>query len=169
MTPRSCDNTVSKHDLTGEISSRRARLAEIDYNLARFSQLSDVYLSDIARLETLEEAGFMLVVGSDRDCPLCGAPASAQSHQHGVEEIELVQQAAIAEIAKISHQQRELKSTIDQLNAEMQESQTALAKQEVELETVEADFRRLAPEVDKHQRQLNDLLSCVTTSSGGSP
>jgi hypothetical protein len=147
-----------KHSLTGTISSRRARIAEIDYNLARFAQLSDVYLSDISRLETLEEAGFMLVVGSDRDCPLCGAPPSAQSHQHGVEEIELVQQAAVAEIAKISRQQSELKATIDQLASEMVESRAALIEQQKELETVEGELRALAPQIDQQQRQLEELI-----------
>lgn len=147
-----------KHDLTGALFSRRARLAEIDYNLARFAQLAEVYDSDIARLAALEEAGFMLVVGTERDCPLCGAPPTAQSHQHSVEEIELVRSAALAEINKISRQQKELVATVDELHREKVESETTLAKQERELEDAERELQQLAPQLDENQRQLNELI-----------
>lgn len=49
------------------------RLDEIDLSLGRFVQLDGVYVSDIQRLEALEEAGFLFSLGGKRDCPLCGA------------------------------------------------------------------------------------------------
>lgn len=89
-----------KHDLAKGIAERRERLAEIGVNLSRFEKLQTIYASDIARLQTLEEAGFLLLIGTDKDCPLCGAPAAAQAHQHGADEIDQIRRGSLAEIAK---------------------------------------------------------------------
>ena len=58
------------------------RLGEVEMNLDRFAQLQKIYQSDMERLEALEEAGFLLALGGDHNCPLCGASPSAQRHAH---------------------------------------------------------------------------------------
>src|SRR3546814_18605436 len=71
-----------------------------------------VYESDVARLEAIEEAGFLLGLQSDGDCPVCGAPIEAQKHDHALGEIEAARAAAEIEIAKIRAHQSELVDTI---------------------------------------------------------
>jgi hypothetical protein len=57
----------------GDIFRRRQRRSEIQLNFERFEQLDDVYASDIARLEAVEEAGFVLSLNGDKPCPLCAS------------------------------------------------------------------------------------------------
>ncbi|MCK1466884.1 hypothetical protein IVB51_05690 [Bradyrhizobium sp. CW10] len=97
-----------------------ARVVELEVTLQRFGTLSEVYKSDIGRLEALEESGYVLVARAGRDCPVCGAPASAQQHNHASEEIERSYQAAAAEARKIQLEQRDLHQTMRSLEAEAQ-------------------------------------------------
>lgn len=62
--------------------------------IGRFEQLEEVYDSDIERLEAIEETGFLLTLGGDKDCPLCGALPDAQRHVHGLKDIERATEAA---------------------------------------------------------------------------
>jgi peptidoglycan hydrolase CwlO-like protein len=125
------DNLLgAQSELDGLVAERRAlmdsqreitaRVTELDITLQRFGLLSDVYKSDIARLEALEEGGYVLMAMAGRDCPICGAPPSAQRHKHATEEIERAHRAAAAEIRKIRIEQRDLRQTITSLEAEAQ-------------------------------------------------
>ena len=98
-----------KHLLSTEMPRMRQRIGEIQNHLVRFAQLDEVYCSDIERLGALEEAGFLLSLNGERDCALCGAPASAQVHVGDIDDIELVQKSALVEIAKIQDQRIDLK------------------------------------------------------------
>ncbi|MGL9620220.1 hypothetical protein QRQ56_19565 [Bradyrhizobium sp. U531] len=95
-----------------------ARLAELEVTLQRFASLDAVYSSDIARLEALEEGGFILRAMNGQDCAVCGAPPSAQRHNHAADEIERSHAAAAAEVRKIEREQRVLARTVASLTAE---------------------------------------------------
>ena len=69
---------LQKQTLAQNIFWREQRSSEIQLNFGRFEQLAEVYTSDIARLEAIEEAGFVLSLNGDKPCPLCGAPPDAQ-------------------------------------------------------------------------------------------
>jgi len=142
-----------------EITTKEGRLGEIELNISRFVQLHGVYQSDIERLEALEEAGFLLALGSDRDCPLCGASPEAQRHEHGLGDIERVSVAATVEIAKIKRQQIDLTHTVQQLHAErlsLAEEIPALAGQ---LEKTERELERLAPVVGAARQKVTDVMT----------
>jgi hypothetical protein len=120
----------AQSELDGLVGERRAlmdsqreiaaRVTELDITLQRFGRLSDIYKSDIARLEAIEEGGYVLMAMAGRDCPICGAPPSAQRHNHAAEEIERAHRAAAAEVRKIEIEQRDLRQTITSLEAEAQ-------------------------------------------------
>lgn len=101
-----------KRRLGLEVSMATARLDDIDLSLERFAQLDSVYVSDIQRLEALDEAGFLLTLGGGRDCPLCGAAPDSQHHHEEVGDVERVRAAAAAEAAKIVRQRADLASTM---------------------------------------------------------
>jgi uncharacterized protein with HEPN domain len=73
----------TKWDTTHLISRLKHRREEIEINFGRFEQLREVYQSDIQRLEAIDEAGFLLSLGGDRDCPLCGASPDHQKKAYG--------------------------------------------------------------------------------------
>ncbi|WP_313570136.1 hypothetical protein [Comamonas terrigena] len=94
------------------------RAGELDLTLQRFAKLQAVYASDLDRLHSIEEGGFVLAAMAARDCAICGAPPDAQTHNHAGEEISMAYTAAAAEARKIEREQRELVHVIASLEAE---------------------------------------------------
>jgi len=128
-------------------------------NIARFSQLHQVYQSDIERLEALEEAGFLLSLGGDRECPLCGASPEAQHHEHGLSDINRVRAAASVEIAKIRQQQIDLTQTVQQLYAERVSLSEELPNLADNLKETEDAIVRLSPGAGDARRQVAEIMT----------
>ncbi|EIL90898.1 hypothetical protein AB7849_17415 [Rhodanobacter sp. 115] len=122
------DVQASQGALDGFVTERRTvmdrrnelqqRAGELDLTLQRFASLKAVYVSDLERLQSIEESGFVLVAMTGMDCPVCGAPADAQKHNHAAEEIAMAHTAAAAEVRKIEREQLELAQTTASLDAE---------------------------------------------------
>jgi hypothetical protein len=148
----------AKRQLADAISHNEERLAEIGINLARFEQLERVYRSDIERLEAIEEAGFLLAVGGDKDCPLCGAPPEAQRNAHGLRDIEAARDAARAEIDKIGRQRLDLRGTIEELEGESTARARRLEELDGFLQSLEAELAELAPAADAAKRRVDEIL-----------
>jgi hypothetical protein len=147
-----------KRELADAITRTEQRLAEIEINLGRFEQLEEVYRSDIERLEAIEEAGFLLAVGGDKDCPLCGAPPEAQRHAHGLSDIEAARDAARAEIDKIRRQQLDLRRTIEELHTEGTTRARRLGELEGSLQSLEAELGELAPVTAISKQRVEEIL-----------
>lgn len=90
--------------------------AELELTLRRFARLQSVYRSDLQRLKSIEEGGYLLVALAGMECPVCGAPPEAQKHSHATEEIDIAYQAAAAEARKIQREQVELEQAIASLS-----------------------------------------------------
>jgi hypothetical protein len=148
-----------KRQLATDISLLERRRAEIEINLGRFEQLEEVYSSDVERLDAIEEAGFLLTLGGDKDCPLCGAAPGAQRHAHGTDEIEIARDAASAEVQKIMRQSVDLRATIGQLDIEGRQIQVRLVEFNDELTRIEAEFNELAPAADVAKQRLEESQS----------
>lgn len=118
------------------------RVGELELTIERFSKLQSVYSSDLQRLQSIEEGGFVLVAMTDRDCPVCGASSDAHKHNHAADEIAMAHKAAAAEARKIEREQRELFQTIASLKAE-----AAGLRRTVDLEKNEID--KLDDDIDK--------------------
>lgn len=118
----------------------------------RFIDLRETYITDIMRLEAIEEGGFLLRKFEDQPCPLCGAEPDHQHFNHLPADLELQQQSAQAEIKKIKGDLVNLMPTIQQLHTELTDIEE-LAKaasfkiseydlQIQELRPMEANIRR---------------------------
>jgi hypothetical protein len=150
---------VDKRQIVMQFARMERRVGEVDLNLVRFGQLHQVYQSDIERLEALEEAGFLLSLGGDRECPLCGASPEAQKHEHGLDDIDRIRVAATVEIAKIRQQQAELTETVQQLYAERVTLGEDLPKLAANLKTIEDEIGRLSPEAGAARRQVAEIMT----------
>ncbi len=148
-----------KQALASEIPQVGERLDEIDLHLDRFARLSDVYDSDIKRLVAIEEAGFLVSLGTGKDCPLCGAKPEAQSHAEGLEEIKQVRTAALVEIAKITRQRDDLSHTITDIEAERGRLEEELPSLLESLEATERELEGLLPQLDETRRSLAEVLA----------
>ena len=150
-----------KRRLSSEISAAERRSTELALGLNSFAQLQDVYASDIARLESLEEAGFLLGVDVDRrtNCPVCGAPPDAQVHTHGLTDIERVRVAAEVEIQKIRQQRAELIKTIEDTGAEQGRIVDSIVVLRQSLSDVELKLQEATPGAEEHQLALGDVVA----------
>ena len=83
-----------------QLESRSGVLRELQ---RRFALLEQQYLSDLRRLESIAEAGARLGQMTEERCPVCGATADHQEHEHQKAEAspEDVAQSCLAEAAKI--------------------------------------------------------------------
>lgn len=147
-----------KRRLGLEVSMATARLDDIDLSMERFAQLDSVYVSDIQRLEALDEAGFLLTLGGGRDCPLCGASPDSQRHHEEVGDVERVRAAAAAEAAKIVRQRADLGSTVAQLASDRQRLVDHLPAIRDSLGDTEAELERLTPTASEARRAVSDIM-----------
>jgi hypothetical protein len=137
-----------------------ARLAELEITLQRFASLDAVYRSDVARLAALEEGGFILKAMGAQDCAVCGAPPSAQRHNHAADEIERSHLAAAAEARKIEREQRDLARTVTSLTAEAGSLRTAISDLDRALVTIEQKIAEARPkEAGSHPCSLGGTPS----------
>jgi DNA repair ATPase RecN len=146
-----------KWEIVHSITRMKQRQEEIALNVGRFEQLGAVYGSDIQRLYAIEEAGFLLSLGGDRDCPLCGASPEHQKIAHGLAEIEQAQEAATVEIQKIREQSDELDATLVDLQAEAVAIRNRLIRSESQLEDVDARLDALAPVASDARTRVNEI------------
>lgn len=150
---------TQKRTVSREISQKGERRDAVEINLDRFAQLQKIYQSDIERLEAIEEAGFLLLLGGDNDCPLCGASPSAQRHTHGLDDIGRAQSAATAEIRKIRQQQADLGETIQQLFVERATLSDELPAVIGKLENTERELAELAPAMTEAHKKVTEILT----------
>jgi hypothetical protein len=83
-----------------QLESRSGVLRELQH---RFSLLEQQYLSDLRRLESIADAGTRLGQMNEERCPVCGAAAAHQEHDHQKADAAPadVAQSCLAEAAKI--------------------------------------------------------------------
>lgn len=122
------------------------RADELDLTLQRFAKLQAVYASDLERLHSIEESGYVLAAMASRDCPICGAPPGAQTHNHAAEEISMAYTAAAAEARKIEREQRELTHVVNSLDAEAIGLRRTLRKLEDDAIALDGYIQALRPQ-----------------------
>jgi len=147
-----------KRRLTSEIAAAERRTVDVGLSLNSFEQLQEVYDSDVARLESIEEVGFLLGLGGERTCPVCGAPPESQEHTHGLVEIESVRVAAEVEIQKIRQQRKELAKAVNDTEGEAIRLAESVDGMRTELKAVEGKLEKATPNFDAQQRKLADVI-----------
>lgn len=125
-----------------KLESRAGVLRELQ---RRFALLEQQYLSDLRRLESIAEAGARLGQMNEERCPVCGATAEHQEHEHQKAEAapEDVAQSCLAEAAKIKLLISDLHLTradndhqigrLDELSMQIKERVRAVATQLTEM------------------------------------
>lgn len=136
---------VERRNTTDRRRELQERAAELDLTLQRFAKLQAVYSSDLQRLQSIEEGGYVLVAMAGMDCPVCGAPPDAQKHNHAADEISMAHTAAAAEARKIGREQRELAHAITSLEAEGGGLRRTVAKLAAEIEALDATIQEARP------------------------
>ncbi|MCU9106786.1 MULTISPECIES: hypothetical protein [Pseudomonas] len=135
------------------------RAGELDLTLQRFAKLQAVYSSDLERLQSIEEGGYVLVAMAGMDCAVCGAPPEAQKHNRAAEEMAMAHKAAAAEARKIEREQRELVHTITSLEAEAGGLRRTIVQLLIETERLDVSIEALRP----HEASLRASYEAYTS------
>lgn len=122
------------------------RASELELTLARFAKLQAVYASDLERLQSIEESGYVLVTMAGRECPVCGAAPDSQTHNHAADEISMAHTAAAAEARKIEREQRELVHVVASLEAEAIGLRKTVEKLKIDTEKLDGTIQGLRPQ-----------------------
>lgn len=152
------DKLEKKKQFSEIISRDQARISDMSIMLENFNQLSKVYRSDAIRLEAIEEAAFLLSLDADDVCSVCGAPAEAQTQEHGLVDIEKARGAAEVEIAKIRIFQDDLALTVAGTTSELERTGRRLLKSKSSLEQVETELQTILPDAEEQQRRLSEII-----------
>ncbi|WP_412527429.1 hypothetical protein [Burkholderia lata] len=137
---------AERRDATDRRRELQERSAELELTLQRFAKLQAVYRSDLERLQSIEEGGYVLVALAGMDCPVCGAAPSAQKHNHAADEISIAHMAAAAEARKIEREQQELDQTIMSLQEQAAELKRTIAQISVDAERLDKHIQERRPQ-----------------------
>lgn len=152
------DFVERRSQIVTSLADNTSRQNDVRAHLGRFYELEKLYTSDIERLEAIEEAGFLLNLGGDRECPLCGASPENQSSSHGTQQIEDLRTAAVAEIEKIQALRDGLRPTIDDLASELTQLSISGERLNLELESIEVNITRLSDQLNSREGQVRGTL-----------
>ncbi|WP_371766999.1 AAA family ATPase [Massilia sp.] len=179
-----------------ELNSLRkleSRLGVLREFQRRFELLEQQYRSDLRRLESIAEAGARLTQMNEERCPMCGAEAEHQEHEHqkGEATPEDVAQSCLAEAAKIKSLISDLHLTraendreigrLNDLCSQAKESVQAVARQLTEMlkprvevallrlreSQADRDAYRRALELHGRVKELQGLMANLGQKSSG--
>lgn len=148
-----------RREVIDRLNANAGRQAEIEVTLERFAELDAVFRSDIERLEALEEGGSLLMAISGRPCPLCGSDPENQRQRHGADQIKAIQEAHVAEIAKIHRDRRDLAQTVATLNTDasgLRRRGDRLSERRTE---IELELAKLRPKEAELRAEYERLLA----------
>ncbi|MBV8254831.1 MAG: hypothetical protein JO154_19680 [Chitinophaga sp.] len=146
----------SKSLLSNEIPKKAQRIEEMELHLQRFSVLEASYNSDIDRLESFEEASFLIGL-EQRACEVCGAQPEDQKLKEP--DTMLLRQAALQEISRIKLKKQDLILTIGDISDKLHYEAVQLTDLQRNLSEVELEIAQYAPEISSSQQSLNTLLT----------
>lgn len=159
---RALDTVLARRGAAAtEVRSRKARIAEIDELVERFTLLDSHYQTDLDRLAAIHESGSLFVHLEQQPCPLCGAlPRDQHLDSECQGNTEAVVRAADAEMIKISRLRRELSDTVTSLTTERQGLRESLDQFNGEYNACEQELREIAsPAVSTERASYNKLIS----------
>lgn len=155
------DLLARRGSVVAKIRSSKARLAEIGELVGRFQLLDNHYETDINRLKAIHESGSLLVHLDRTPCPLCGALPGDQHIDSDCEgNVEVVVQAAQAEMVKIDRLRRELMDTVSSLTTERGDIESSLSQFSEEYRAREGELSEVvSPAVAAGRASYNQLVS----------
>jgi len=143
-----------------------SKLAVLSGLQTRFDLLRQQYASDLRRLEAIAEAGVRLGQLKEERCPMCGALAEHQHHDHpkaGPAPAD-VSQACKAEAAKTFQLLQDLQITRAATASEVEQLQGTRDTRQTELDAISSELKEL---MDQHvgvaSKRVDDLRARAET------
>jgi hypothetical protein len=155
------DALISQRDAA--LNSRekdRARLAEVQTLLGRFSLLGEQYTSDIARLEMVAEAGTLLGYFERGVCVFCGAALEDQKapDAHMAAETTELAIAVNAERVKVEALRSDLGTTLSDVQEQMLDLGASLEVTSAAISELDVELAQLENELLPERELLSQLV-----------
>lgn len=136
------------------------RRDEVFEMLSRFRLLQNQYVSDISRLESISETGFLLAALPFEKCPTCGIRVSQDLIHRGCDTgIENVVAAAASEKLKIEGLNGELQYAVNILNSELESVTEQLPDLEERISSVAKELAIVNPELVEQRTNYSELFN----------
>jgi len=149
------DVVSEKKSVSNELMDVSERINNIQANLINFETLKEIYLSDIERLNSQEEAAFLLGVGHRGLCDFCGhAPEKICKD---LIEVSVLAEASKAEVKKIRSKLAELSDTSCELDQQLLVLFIQASNLKSRLKDLDYEAERRAPELKLEDNSLMSL------------
>jgi chromosome segregation ATPase len=145
------------------VESKLAVLSELQ---TRFDLLEQQYKSDLRRLEAIADAAFRLDQLKEERCPICGALAEHQHHEHPKASPAPadVSQACRAEAAKTSKLLQDLQTTRAANASEIEQLHATRDGRQAELDAISSELKGLMEQlVDVASKKVDELRARAET------
>ncbi|HCM0834073.1 TPA: coiled-coil domain-containing protein [Vibrio parahaemolyticus] len=153
---KSLSSVLSEKKSIAETLMKTAERANvITANLANFGTLKKLYLSDIERLSSQEEAAFLLSVGHNGQCQVCGNTIDTTCDD--LSNVNRLAEASKAEISKIRSKYHELEDTTKALQHQLNDLESKSANLKIRLQKIDYEVEKCAPVIKSDDRQLGEL------------
>jgi hypothetical protein len=152
------DVSARRRSLFKRLEDDNNRLTEVLALLERFALLAQHYISDLKRLEAIEESGSLFAALGPGPCPLCGAsPEYHASHEDCAGNVLPVVEAARSEMIKIQARQGDLGLTIEGLEKERSVLQRRIPRTEESISEAAAQYAEVVAPLKSARQKYSDL------------
>lgn len=141
--------------VSSELGIYHDRKNNLFVNSKNFDRLKKIYQADIERLQSQEEAAFLLTVGHDGECSVCGSQSDLVCND--LKKIDLLAKASVAEISKIEQKSAELQSVLDVIDAKKSEVLSSIEKLTNTLNQLDKTTAERTPNIKENDDKLASL------------
>ncbi|MFP9135672.1 AAA family ATPase [Devosia sp. XGJD_8] len=152
------DASAKRRHLFKRLEDDNNRLTEVLALLERFALLAQHYVSDLKRLEAIEESGSLFAALGPGPCPLCGAaPEHHGSHDDCGGNVLPIVEAARSEMTKIRTRQGDLGITIEGLEKERNTLQRRIPRTEQSISEASIRYADVVAPLKSARQKYSDL------------
>ncbi len=144
-----------KRTIATELLGVDERNNNIKSNLANFETLEKIYISDIERLSSQEEAAFLLGIGHHAQCEHCGK--TPEKICEDLLDVEKLAESSQVEIEKIRYKLLELNETRSNLQSQLDIYTSKSRSLSVDLKSIDNEVDKRAPEIKSIDEELSEL------------
>ncbi|KZN46704.1 hypothetical protein [Pseudoalteromonas luteoviolacea] len=152
---RLSDKVAEKKFAGQELMEHSERLNSIHANLINFETLKSLYINDMDRLDSQEEAAFLLSINPVRECEYCGKASKAIIDD--LHDINMLAKASSAEVNKIKSKLYALNETTSDLERQSNSLSNKVKELKVRLEFLDNEVERCTPQLNIEGDGLSEL------------
>lgn len=151
---------LTRSEVRQKLEKFSDRVSEITEMLTRFDLLKEQYSSDIARLDNIEETGFLLAALPSDRCPVCGSDTTTLTpHVNCYANINDVASAASSEKIKINALHKDLLLTMKALELEHDRISKEIPSLSQNLASIVEKVSYLSPKLTIQRSNFSDLYA----------